>query len=54
MYLDELHAQLVQASILTATRAAMEGDRYVVATDGPGALLGVLNEMRPVKASALP
>src|SRR5512135_2314773 len=31
----------------------LEGDRYVVATDGPDALLAVLNDMLPPKASAL-
>ena len=30
----------------------LEGDRFLVASDGPDALLGVLNEMRPIKASA--
>ncbi len=30
----------------------LDGDRYVVATDGPDALLAVLNEMLPTKASA--
>ena len=30
----------------------LEGDRYVVASDGPDALLGVLNEMQAIKASS--
>ena len=29
----------------------LDGDRYVVATDGPDVLLRVLNEMRPAQAS---
>lgn len=32
----------------------LESDRYVVATDGPEALVAVLNEMSPMAASALP